>query len=70
MAEEFEGVVLYELVDRPDGTIGIGNSIEVSRPEAELMIRNRQAKHESAPIGEFPGEWVVVEAGVKANERN
>lgn len=59
----FEMVTVYELVERPDGTIGIGNSIEIDKEEAVLLILQRRAKHESAPIGELPAGWGGVEVG-------
>jgi len=49
-----ELVTLFELVERPDKSLGIGNTIEVSREEARLLIEARKAKHELSPIGEVP----------------
>lgn len=63
--------VLYELVARPDGTTGIGNTIEVSRDEAILMIKNLQAKSASAPIGEVPSDLLNVDdEGIEENVSN
>lgn len=67
-----EIVTVYELVERPDGTIGIGNSIEVTKSEAILLIQQGRAKHESAPRGEMPSSWqfgfdVEVEDGSSNN---
>lgn len=61
-----ELVTVYELEKRADGSIGIGNSIELPRAEAILQIQQGSVKHESAPIGELPtvllGGGVVAEA--------
>lgn len=54
-------VVVHELVERPDGSTGIGNSIEVSKAEAVQMIRARIATSIIRPIGEVPAEWEDVE---------
>lgn len=50
-------VIVFELLDLPDGTIGIGNSREVEIEEAILLIEQRQAKSAFCPIGVVPEEW-------------
>lgn len=67
ISSEGESVVMYELVERPDGTIGIGNSLEVSKSEAVLLIRQKRAKHETAPIGVVPVGWEEGENGSSNN---
>lgn len=52
-----EIVTVYELVERPDQSLGVGNSIQIEKREAVLLILQRRAKHESAPIGELPDGW-------------
>lgn len=47
-------VLIYYLELLQDGTYRIGNSDEVSRDDATFLIKNKEAKHESAPIGIVP----------------
>lgn len=61
--KEQEEITLVELVERKDGSIGLGNSIEVSRAEAIDLIQAKKAKHELAPIGEVPVFLVAAEVG-------
>lgn len=49
-----EMVLLYEVVERPDGTKGIGNSFEAKKSEVAALIVDGKAKHEGAPIGVVP----------------
>lgn len=50
-------VEIYELEERLDGTVGIGNSFLVPMDEAVKRIRNKEAKAASAPIGVVPENW-------------
>lgn len=58
-------VLMYELEERLDGTIGIGNSIHLTEAEARLRIEQKSAKSPFAPIGEVPENWTgeAVEDG-------
>ena len=50
-----EKILLYQIEQRGDGTLGIGNSIEVeSVAEAIDMIKTFVAKHPDYPIGVVP----------------
>lgn len=56
------GIVLQELVLRPDGTIGLGNSLEVeSEAEAIALVQDGKAKFEGLPIGVIPSEGAEVD---------
>ncbi len=50
--------VLIELERRPDGTIGLGNSIEAEELEAITLVQNGLAKFEGVPIGQLPEELI------------
>lgn len=50
-------VTVWELVERPDGTIGIGNSMDVPVSEAIELIRQEQAISGGTPRGVVPDEW-------------
>jgi hypothetical protein len=50
-------VTVYELVTRPDGSIGIGSSQEVPVSDAILMIETEQATSCICPRGVVPDEW-------------
>lgn len=50
-------VVIDLLVTRPDGSIGIGNSEEVSVSEAIEQIEAGVAKAPSETIGVIPADW-------------
>ena len=64
-----EKVTVYELVEREDNTVGIGNSIELTKKEAIAMIKTGGAKHPDFPIdpdtktGSYPPEWDAEEDG-------
>lgn len=47
-------IIVQELVTREDGTIGIGNSIEVDMGEARRMVMAKTGKLEGFAIGVFP----------------
>jgi hypothetical protein len=53
-----ETYVLYELEQRPDGTIGIGNSIEANESDAVMLVQNGKAKFEGYAIGVFPEQLI------------
>lgn len=55
---ESEKVVCYELILSGDRVVGIGNSFETTKKEAVLLIQQRKAKHESAPVGKVPDGWL------------
>lgn len=58
-------VVLYELVTREDGTLGIGNSFAAKASEVALLIQDKRAKHESASIGVVPESFSVGDGGAE-----
>lgn len=55
-------VTVYEIVQRPDGTKGIGVSLDIPISEAILMIRQGQAFAAGlAPMGVVPKQWIEDE---------
>jgi len=56
MSEEL--VVVHLVIEREDGSIGIGNSHECSLSEAIAMIEQQEAKAEGYPIGVVPDQWI------------
>ena len=60
-------VVVYEVVDRRDGTKGIGNSYEVSKAEAIAGIRADTLKAQGYARGVVPDEWVNPKGGAAAD---
>ena len=55
---EDEKVIVYELEELPDGTLRVGNSIEVPVEEALMLVDQRKAKFPDAPIGVVPERFV------------
>lgn len=51
-------VMVYLLEKLDDGTFRVANSHECPQDEAELMIKQEQAKHPELPIGVLPEEWI------------
>lgn len=53
-----EGLVtVYELLEKDGRIYGVGNSKEVSKQEAILLIQERKAKTACSPVGEMPASW-------------
>ena len=52
-----ELVVVVEVVERPDGTVGLGNSLELTIGEAIEGIRAGKLKAENASLGVIPADW-------------
>lgn len=50
-------VLVYELEEMPDGTLRIGNSVDVLVDEAVLLVDQKKAKFPDHPIGVVPEEW-------------
>lgn len=62
-----ELVEIDELVEREDGTVGIGGRFLKTKAEARLMILNEQAKAVGAARGVVPDDWknsAVADVGV------
>jgi hypothetical protein len=54
-------VTVYELVERPDGSIGRGNLIEIEVDAAVEGIESGAYVSESAPVGVVPAGWLKKE---------
>lgn len=52
-----ELVVVVEVVERPDGSVGLGNSLELTMSEAIEAIKAGKVRAETAPIGVVPADW-------------
>lgn len=50
-------VTVYELEKLADGTLRVGNSLEVGVAEAVAMIKAQTAKAADACIGDVPEGW-------------
>lgn len=62
--------VVYLLEQRPDGTVGIGNSHECPLSEAILMIQQNQATSVVCPMGVVPPEWESEAAAEKPKKKS
>lgn len=50
--------IITEIIEREDGRMGLGNTIEVTRDEALALIKDGKARAEGYAIGEIPSEWL------------
>lgn len=62
-------VIVQEIVDRPDGTKGLGDTLELPVSEAVKLINDDKAVKFEGTRGVVPQEWIDSDSPVKISKK-